>query len=37
MNEKIFDYSKKKSPLLWIYLLIGFVAAVTLGSMGHVF
>jgi len=37
MNKKIFNHSKRKSPLLWIYLLIGFVATITLVSMGYIF
>ena len=37
MNEKIFNQSKRKSSLLWIYLLIGVVAAVILASMSYIF
>ena len=35
--NKNFNDRVKKSPLLWIYLLIGFVAAITLSSMGYIF
>ncbi|MEA3224771.1 MAG: hypothetical protein U9Q07_02390, partial [Planctomycetota bacterium] len=40
MNEKIHDHSerskRRKNPVLWIYLLIGFVAAVAVSSMGYI-
>lgn len=37
MGQKRFNYSDRKNTLLWICLLIGLVAAITVGSMGYIF